>query len=393
MATMNLPSPGTRLRIAMVTNIPAPYRVPVYERLAAMPGIDFRAIFCAAREPDRDWDLPSWHFDSVTLEPRQFTVGERYIHVNFDVGAKLAEFGPDVVITTGYNPTHLLAWWYARKRAAAHVVMTDGTDQFERGYSGLHRAVRKMVIGSSQAFVGTGVGSMRLLQSYGVEREHFFRAPLGTDNARFEGHEPSDAPPDDLLFCGRFAPGKLPMFAIDVAVATAQQLGRRLRFVMLGDGPMKAAIVERGRDAATAQWVDLQLPGFATQNELPRHYARAGVFLFTTDRDAWGVVANEACAAALPVLITPHAGAAHDLIVDGDNGLVLPVSVERWAAAAAQLLANPRLRRQMGLRGRERVQAFGPTQAAEGIADAARHARARLRAAKRDPVAATISAR
>ena len=45
--------PGHPIRLAVVTNIPAPYRVPVYDLVAAQPGIQFDAFYCAASEPDR----------------------------------------------------------------------------------------------------------------------------------------------------------------------------------------------------------------------------------------------------------------------------------------------------------------------------------------------------
>lgn len=43
-------------RVAPVTKIPAPYRVPVSTRVVADGRIDLTVIFCAAREPDRRWD-------------------------------------------------------------------------------------------------------------------------------------------------------------------------------------------------------------------------------------------------------------------------------------------------------------------------------------------------
>jgi len=42
-----------RARVAVVTNIPAPYRLPVYDALAAEPDIDLTVIYCSGREPDR----------------------------------------------------------------------------------------------------------------------------------------------------------------------------------------------------------------------------------------------------------------------------------------------------------------------------------------------------
>jgi putative transposase len=53
--------------------------------------------------------------------------------------------------------------------------------------------------------------------------------------------------------------------------------------------------------------------GYFSQNELPYYYALTRVFLFPTLLDPWGVVANEACAAGVPVITCSNAGAAGDL--------------------------------------------------------------------------------
>ena len=57
-------------RIALVTNTPPPYRVPIFNRLARWPGVDFHAVFCSAREPNRQWDLPPMQFERHWLRER-----------------------------------------------------------------------------------------------------------------------------------------------------------------------------------------------------------------------------------------------------------------------------------------------------------------------------------
>src|ERR1700678_2705147 len=49
---------GVRIRVAVGTNIPAPYRVPVFNLLAKEGDIDLHVFYAARREPDRAWDLP-----------------------------------------------------------------------------------------------------------------------------------------------------------------------------------------------------------------------------------------------------------------------------------------------------------------------------------------------
>ena len=56
--------------IALITNTPPPYRVPIFNRLARWPGVDFHAVFCSAREPNRQWDLPSMQFERHWLRER-----------------------------------------------------------------------------------------------------------------------------------------------------------------------------------------------------------------------------------------------------------------------------------------------------------------------------------
>src|ERR1700674_5288906 len=89
----------TAPRVALVTNIPAPYRVPVYNRIAIDGRIDLTVIFCAEREPDRHWDLEEFRFKRIVLRESFFTRDGRYIHNNFDVFRKLSALDPAVVIT------------------------------------------------------------------------------------------------------------------------------------------------------------------------------------------------------------------------------------------------------------------------------------------------------
>jgi glycosyltransferase involved in cell wall biosynthesis len=360
-----------RVRVAMVTNIPAPYRLPMYELLAAAPGIDLKVFFCSGREPDRLWDLRWLGVPHVFLRERFVTWSSRYIHVNPDVWPRLARFEPDVVVTTGFNPTHLIAFLFARLRGARHVAMTDGTADSEAALTALHRWLRRRVYRRSQAFVGASEGSFALYGQYGVRRAAVFKSQLCADNRAFDAatHVQRDV---DLIFCGRFVAGKLPLFAIEVARELAQRLGRRVVLLLVGSGELEAGMREAARRAGPA--VDARFTGFARQADLPHLYARSRLLLFPTVGDTWGVVANEACAAGVPVLVSPQAGVAGDLVRDGENGRVLPLDVAQWAGAAAALLQDEVTWRRMSRRCVELVAPYTYASAADGVAAAVAHA-------------------
>lgn len=360
-------TPARAIRVALVTNIPAPYRLPVYELLAANPEIDLKVYFCSGREPDREWDLGESRFEKVNLRERFFRLKGRFIHINPDVWGALKAFGPDVVVTTGFNPTHLIAYLFARFHRARHIAMTDGTFMSEIELSGVHRWVRRRVYAGSQAFVGASDGSFELYQSYDIDARLVFKSHLCANNVAFL-NAPQVEKRFDFIFCGRFTAIKSPLFAIEIAHQVAKRLGRRSSIVLVGSGDMDAEM--RAAADAVADDVEVVFAGFARQDALPQHYGSARILLFPTQWDPWGVVANEACAAGLPVLVTPAAGSSGELIRNGQNGFVMPLDIQQWTSAAVRLLSDSDLYRTMSMNSAEIVKEYSFENAAIGIAKA-----------------------
>lgn len=355
-------------RVAIVTNIPAPYRNPVFQRLAEKLGYDnLHVVFCARREGNREWILQQQGFAHTFLQEHSMVFKGRYIHNNPEVISALRRLNPDVVLTTGFNPTHLYAFAYAVLAGKIHVPMTDGTLVSERHLSMLHRLTRRLVYALSRAFVGASLGSARLYAEYGIQPELFFQSHLCADNQAFAPHL-SQQHHFDFMFCGRFAPEKNPMFALDVAAGAARKLGRKVSLLLVGSG----SLLEEAHTHSMTLSADVEasFSGFVQQENLPGLYCSARVFLFPSSWDPWGVVANEACAAGQAVMVTPLAGVAGDLVVDGVNGFVLPLSLPLWVERAANLLRDERLLGQFSANSRLRVQSYNYDAAAQGLANA-----------------------
>jgi glycosyltransferase involved in cell wall biosynthesis len=71
-----------------------------------------------------------------------------------------------------------------------------------------------------------------------------------------------------------------------------------------------------------------------------REYAEADVFVLPSLSEPWGMVLNEAAAAGLPLVATDAAGAAHELIDEGQNGFMVPAGDEGALAGALRRLAS-----------------------------------------------------
>ncbi len=358
------------LKAVIVSNAPAPYRVPGWRRLAESGDIHLEVIYCTRPHIDSSLDEAAHGFPIHFLTGRYKAMERRFMHSDLGIWAMLNRLRPDVVITTGFIPTYLFAFAWAVLHGVKHVAMTDGTDESEKSLTWVHRLVRRIVFGRTASFVGACEGSSALYRQYGVDEYKVHLSHLCTDNERFSKVE--HKPQVDFIFCGRFVSHKRPYFAMQVARETAIRLGRRTSIDFVGGGVLEADM----RDYALqiADFVDVRFRGYVTQAELPPCYAETRIFLFPSEWDPWGVVANEACATGLPVIVSPHAGVAGELVLDGVNGYVRPLDVTQWAEAAVSLLGNVELYNRFSQCGRERVAGYTFDHAARGLAEAIKQA-------------------
>ncbi len=360
--------------LVIVTNIPVPYRNPVYAEISDELGFDaFHVIFCAEKEPNRDWKTEQQGFGYSFLKERIYEKNGRYIHNNPDVWRTLNQLQPDVVITTGFNPTHLYAFAWACLNKKVHIPMTDGTLESETHLSYLHRLARRVVYKFSNVFIGASAGSKLLYDSYGIAPQAFFQSHLCANNAAFLPSNLSERN-YDFMFCGRFSAEKNPLFALNVARGVAIALGRKVSFLLVGSGPMLNAVKDYAYDHSAE--IEATFKGFIQQSDLPKLYCESKVFLFPTSWDPWGVVANEACAAGQAIIVSPHAGVVNELVLHNHNGYVLPLALDLWVEHATNLLNNDGLLKQFSEQSLQRVQKFTYAAAASGIIDAVEFATA-----------------
>ena len=99
----NLPI-GDGMRVAVLTNAPAPYRVPVFSRLAHEEGVQARFFFDGAT--DQAGRLDALPFDAealgsrIVLRRRGYQDDEQVtLRFGFGYASRLAAFRPDVVIS------------------------------------------------------------------------------------------------------------------------------------------------------------------------------------------------------------------------------------------------------------------------------------------------------
>ncbi|MFM7506819.1 MAG: glycosyltransferase family 4 protein [Rubrivivax sp.] len=174
----------------------------------------------------------------------------------------------------------------------------------------------------------------------------------GVDTGLFDPVHRSDelrrrwgASPGDMVavHVGRIAPEKN-LDTLLAAHAAMQQRDPRVKLVLVGDGPARAAIQQRCPQAHFA--------GLQRGQALAAHYASADVFLFPSVTETWGNVLPEAMASGLAVVAFDCA-AAGQLVRHGHNGLLARVGDEvGFCGAAARLAGAPGEARALGSEAR-----------------------------------------
>jgi glycosyltransferase involved in cell wall biosynthesis len=349
--------------VVFVTNIPAPYREKLHEELSVQLNNRYTVLYCSNIELNRKWKFKLGDYNKIFLPVKTISFFNRFIHLNRNVIRELNRINPDVVITGGFGTSMLSAFLWSKVKKKKHIPFTDGTIDSEKKLSFLHKFLRKLIFSYSNAFIGASNKSIDLYLSYGVEKEDCFKSVLFIDNKKFDNNQ--EKKEFDVMFSGQFIDRKLPLFFLDV-VKRVQETRGSCRALILGDGPLKEEMLSANEKFN----IDFEYPGFVQQDNLPAMYEKCKIFLFTTLNDPWGVVANEACASGLPVITTPYAGCANELVVHNKNGYVLEINVEEWALKVIELLDNKEKYQDYSLASKKMVKNYNYKKAVDGVCHA-----------------------
>jgi phosphatidyl-myo-inositol dimannoside synthase len=127
-----------------------------------------------------------------------------------------------------------------------------------------------------------------------------------------------------------------------------------VQLVMVGTGDDKEWLVNLARDSGVQRYIHFLSD--LTYAELSACYAAAELFALPSRGEGFGFVYLEAMARGKPVIGGAHGGAP-EVIEDGATGyLVQHADTVQLATSIDTLLSNPEAGREMGARGRERVE-------------------------------------
>jgi glycosyltransferase involved in cell wall biosynthesis len=325
-------------RVLALSNIIAPYRVSLFNEVAAYPGISLHVGYLAESEPNRRWrvDKSAIRYPYTILPGFHLSLNhEKTLHFTWGIGALLRRIQPDVLFL-GTDLVGSTASWSAWLRCRLKKVPiiryearhwnahnTEGwrdwpyrlmIRRMDR-YFIYSRATRdyltkKYQVPPERIDIGYNVGDsrffldtvLRLSADVGVLRERAFLQQVL------------------LLFVGNLTEGK----NVCGLLQACRLLDARLKFpiglLIVGDGPLCSSLKV---DAAAYRNVSVRFTGFLQGDALARCFALADIFVLPTRYDAASIALGEALHCGLFAIASSHDGSTDNFVMPGINGYII----------------------------------------------------------------------
>ncbi len=310
-----------KLHIGILTNIPAPYRKPMWEAYAKIPNTEFDIYYCAPIESDRKWKVPKAEgVREIFLRGRTF---KRSAHLNLEI-IKLAR-RYDLWLIGGYSmPTAQLLIILCKLFRIPYVVIFDGISplKIDMRENPLKLIWKRFLVKGCFAWLGNGTVGKLYAKKLGIPEDRVFNQYLTVDVDRFKSFLPEKKQlrlikrkelgiPEEafvILYIGRLVKHK----GVQDLIKTFEELAFKnetLYLLIVGHGDYEEEL-KRISDNHPR----IIFTGNIEYERIHEAYFLSDLFVLPTYDDPWGLVINEALACELPVITTTASGASLEII-------------------------------------------------------------------------------
>jgi glycosyltransferase involved in cell wall biosynthesis len=281
----------------------------------------------------------------------------------------------DLIYVSGYKALGLTAVVLSSLLGKRCVLKADSNGEmsgafFDRGREGLRlgadSAVFRLFVGArnrvlrkADRFVAISSDILEELQRHGVARDRIELATNSVDTSRFSPPSPGakaairrrlQLPSDGIVvtFTGRLVSYK----GLPLLLRVWERLQRERSNAMLllvGSGGLDVHNCEiELRDFVRANRLDHSVRFTGEVPDVHEYLQASDVFVFPTEKEAFGISLIEAMACGLPVVATPTGG-IKDILVNGHNGLLVGAgSFQQLLDAMRRVMGDPALAAALG---------------------------------------------
>ena len=337
---------NNKIKLGILTSHPIQYQVPLFRELAK--SYELKVYYMQDVTPEQQanagfgvkfqWDIDLYSgYDWEYLENKSSNPGvNKFWGCNTpSISSKIKSENFNVFLVTGWYLYSYIQGILACRRYKVPLLVR-GDSQLITKRSSLKKIIKKygyrLFMKLFSGFLIVGQRAKEYFKYYGVDERKMFSVPHFIDNDFFskksimsseeiskmkEGLELNN---DEkiLLFVGKFIPKKRPLDIL-YAIKILHEKGINCTGLYVGAGELENEI----KELASTLEIKIKIVGFKNQSELPKYYAISDLLVLPSDAgETWGLVANEALACGLRIVVSDETGCSPDLINAGITGKI-----------------------------------------------------------------------
>lgn len=303
---------GNRKRLLWVTNMPAPYRLPILDLLGDI--YETEVFFLLGQENWRNWTLRevqrSWKFHFLGL--KSFFIREFELILSFGFGIRnLSQF--DIIVLGSWeNPIYLRLMHRARKLNKVIVAIYESHEESQKFKKGVIASVRKRFFQKASFVITFGSASTRAIKSMGIHEEATLELFNLVDNSWFIDSVKHPSYLNDgghVFICvGRLIAIKNIHSAIKAFAKIADESDK---FRIVGSGAEYSNLKTLTKELGISDQVEFL--GHLSQEDLVTVFGDSQTLILPSTSEVWGLVVNEALACGLHAVVSSKAGVSEEV--------------------------------------------------------------------------------
>nr|MBO2469637.1 DUF1957 domain-containing protein [Bacillota bacterium] len=331
-------------------------------RALVRQGIEVHVVTCAAPGVASEAE---WHGVRVFRVPVDFVRADDFLHWVDQFNLAAAAMAGELMEQYTYDCLHAHDWLVERAaralRRASGLPLVTTIHATEHGrFGGLHTAMQRTIHGREAALVASSDHVIVCSQAMWREVQHVFGVPSerltiipnGVDRRAFRGADGAAARAQLALpsgkrlivFVGRLVHEK----GVHVLLSAVPEIAAHcpdVHVVVVGKGPMQPRLEDQARALGIEGRVTFT--GFVSDETRNALLTAADVAVFPSLYEPFGIVALEAMAAGVPVVVA-HTGGLAEIVRHEENGLTAnPGDSRSLAEQVVRALTDDRLRRRI----------------------------------------------
>ena len=329
---------ATPYKLAILTNMVAPYRVSFFNALSQSQAVDELMILtCVDREIDRKWKVESSdrfkikRLSGITLNLKNGADAKRILHFKFGIFLYLMLNRPSKLIIGDASWPSYMAVLACKLFFIEYLVWSEITTS-SKVSNGLTAKLRRWMYRGAEKIIASCEMAKDFLLLNGVESTKISIVNNAVDNDFYLRQKEINNPKRQSLrselkvaedaFCfiyvGQLISRKRVLETVSLLADASKE--RSIHLIVAGSGPledeMKNLAVDKKFDAVS-------FCGYTDPKRLCQLYTASDGLILLSEDEPWGMVVNEALLMGIPYFVSDSVAAGVELLRKKHNGRVL----------------------------------------------------------------------